>query len=525
MFIIGTGVGPAAVAVGRLPPVGVLAGMVPVMATSGVGTSTASPLPVLATREGSVTTSAACSNPGTYQLTPESPVSALWHETASSKAQAVVVSPNTPPVPSKIAERIWNHEFVELDTLLPASLGAPEPTLRDLVCGERKREKKISTIQEWVGCFNTFTAVVLTKEPERAKDLLAYCSLIVKASGDYEATAWLGYDRLFRRLAAAEPAVYPNWGQIQPSLWASHFSSATSRPASSGKDWSSRSERKGQYRGRPYPGPTCKRWNWGGGGCSLQQCSFRHQCATCGGDHRAKECPRYAKQELDKKRDRAGGEGGNPQQPATRCYSQEATHTPAIHASPGPYSPSPSDIKQVNLALTPFTKPTWIRSEATQMWIKDFKAERISMCSDFEAHNMLADGRYRYTGDLLALEACSGGRNDLPETSHRITTPLVASRWQAAMQAHPDRAYTGYVVAGIQQGFRVGFEHGRQGCRSVSNNMASAQQHPEPVTEYLATELQAGRIIEVPRELRPSIQISRFGVIPKTSQPGRWLDL
>ena len=73
---------------------------------------------------------------------------------------------------------------------------------------EKKKEKKgITTIQEWVVCYNTYAAIALQKDPSQAKDLLAYSSLIVKASTDYEGEAWLNYDRLFRRqAAAAEPA-------------------------------------------------------------------------------------------------------------------------------------------------------------------------------------------------------------------------------------------------------------------------------------------------------------------------------
>lgn len=135
---------------------------------------------------------------------------------------------------------------------------------------------------------------------------------------------------------------------------------------------------------------------------------------------------------------------------------------------------------------------------------------------------MLADGKYRYTEDLLVLEACRGGRIDLPGTGQRIITPLVADRWREALQAHPDKAYTEYVVAGIQSGFHIGFNHREQGCKAASSNMLSAQQYPEPVAEYLATELRADRVVEVPAEGRAAVQISRFGVIPKANQPGKW---
>lgn len=198
-----------------------------------------------------------------------------------------------PPIPAKIADG------------LPARLGAPEPTLQDLVYGERKREKKgIATIQEWVGCFNTYIAVVLIKEPTRAKDLLAYSSMIAKASSEYEKEAWLGYDRLFRQQAAAEPAMFPNWGEINPSIWTQHFSMVTARIGCG--DCGSKEHRKCQAstsayqskrsesRPHPYSAPACKRWNYGAAGCNIDRCNFRHVCEKCLGGHQAKQCTKEA---------------------------------------------------------------------------------------------------------------------------------------------------------------------------------------------------------------------------------------
>ena len=55
-------------------------------------------------------------------------------------------------------------------------------------------------------------AVDMLKRPERAVDMLAYRSLIVKANSDYEGDAWLTYDRMFRRQAAANPTRFTQWG-------------------------------------------------------------------------------------------------------------------------------------------------------------------------------------------------------------------------------------------------------------------------------------------------------------------------
>ena len=74
-------------------------------------------------------------------------------------------------------------------------LGAPEPTLLELFSGSQNKparaKKSNTTIEEWVLCFNAYIAVVAQKRPERVLDLLAYSSLIVKASRDYEETPWL----------------------------------------------------------------------------------------------------------------------------------------------------------------------------------------------------------------------------------------------------------------------------------------------------------------------------------------------
>ena len=51
--------------------------------------------------------------------------------------------------------------------------------------------------------------------------------------------------------------------------------------------------------------------------------------------------------------------------------------------------------------------------------------------------------------------------------------------------------------------------------------MQSTLVNPRPVSEFLQTELGAGRIIGPLPDI-PEIQISRFGVIPKPGQPGKW---
>lgn len=45
----------------------------------------------------------------------------------------VIVGQSSPPIPAKVVERIWRGAHVDLNMLLPHRLGAPEPTLTEVL--------------------------------------------------------------------------------------------------------------------------------------------------------------------------------------------------------------------------------------------------------------------------------------------------------------------------------------------------------------------------------------------------------
>ena len=51
--------------------------------------------------------------------------------------------------------------------------------------------------------------------------------------------------------------------------------------------------------------------------------------------------------------------------------------------------------------------------------------------------------------------------------------------------------------------------------------MRSAITYPQPVSDFIQIEVQAGRIIGPLRDI-PQVHVSWFGVIPKQGQPGKW---
>ena len=66
----------------------------------------------------------------TELISPMTPAAGVVNQPPSSGLlDAVVIGGCAPPVPKKLAEKIWSREFVDFDLLLPANLGAPELTM------------------------------------------------------------------------------------------------------------------------------------------------------------------------------------------------------------------------------------------------------------------------------------------------------------------------------------------------------------------------------------------------------------
>lgn len=110
----------------------------------------------------------------------------------------------------------------------------------------------------------------------------------------------------------------------------------------------------------------------------------------------------------------------------------------------------------------------------------------------------------------------------LPQSARRITTPLNSGVWSAMLADHPDKQFVNYILKGIEQGFRIGC-HVDSPLQSAKHNMLSASQHQEIIDNYLKEECARGHVAGPFKEEQAiGMHISRFGVIPKKSQPGKW---
>lgn len=95
---------------------------------------------------------------------------------------------------------------------------------------------------------------------------------------------------------------------------------------------------------------------------------------------------------------------------------------------------------------------------------------------------------YKYTEDLLSLaKYLPHSEGSLLKVWSGVKTPLKVAAWGKALESHPDQIFAEFLITGMQEGFRIGFDR-RQELRSAKRNMKSANDNPLVVEEYFQKE-------------------------------------
>ena len=122
--------------------------------------------------------------------------------------------------------------------------------------------------------------------------------------------------------------------------------------------------------------------------------------------------------------------------------------------------------------------------------------EALSACS------IEKDGSHRYIDDLLHLDAQRPADNVAEVSTFGVQsyldihTLLMASAWASNLASHFDPCFAAYIIKGISHGFRIGFAHSAYASFSSSKrNMHSAYVNSSTVDNYIAAELEKGRLL------------------------------
>ena len=127
--------------------------------------------------------------------------------------------------------------------------------------------------------------------------------------------------------------------------------------------------------------------------------------------------------------------------------------------------------------------------------------------------------------DLQGLESTQSSPPAAPpHTLQHIVSPLRVEVWEEYLSKHPDPTFAQYLLQGLSQGFRIGFQRTAR-CIRAKRNLRSTYDHPEVVDTYMAHEVDLKRVVRLPlaaADTLPHLQISPIGVIPKRSRPNKW---
>lgn len=214
-------------------------------------------------------------------------------------------------ISARLARRILDFEFVEMCDLLPDSWQEEyqqvlvlDGSLQSL-SRRMSRKAPVQDIGLWVECFSRMAAVYASRYPDKAPDMFAYQSTIVRAARNLEMSAWVAYDRQYRREALANRDL--NWCQINVRLYNEAFTGrarsiprckhclsdthATANcPLEPSLGGVAATTQPPFSLTAPGSSEVCRKYNTGR--CTLLQCRYRHVCQGCGYPHSLTQCPK-----------------------------------------------------------------------------------------------------------------------------------------------------------------------------------------------------------------------------------------
>ncbi len=132
------------------------------------------------------------------------------------------------------------------------------------------------------------------------------------------------------------------------------------------------------------------------------------------------------------------------------------------------------------------------------------------------------DDMHPHTANLICLSCCRPpSRCTIPEL-RTVSTQLKVDAWEILLSDYPDKAYVHYIIQGLRDGFRIGFQWDSRLTSAVCN-MHSTRLRPAAISGYIADELSKGCMLgPFPLTWRERVHVNRFGLIPKGHNTGKY---
>ena len=228
-------------------------------------------------------------------------------------------------LPKRLIDRIRASEYIDFAELLPAK--GKSRTVSQAMEGQvlvvqatdwLQSRKIIPDLATWSQCFALYVAVLVPYQPTRIADLMAYQTIIAKASLKFKWPSWVVYDQNFRQEVSGNPS--QSWAKVDPSMYALCFtgqavssenwctrcqcldhtsSNCPARPRK--RPWSSLSENQfppGQSRGSRQEQQVCLKYNRFDRDCKFgKNCRFTHVCSSCKEAHPVSRCKQSSRKD------------------------------------------------------------------------------------------------------------------------------------------------------------------------------------------------------------------------------------
>ena len=132
----------------------------------------------------------------------------------------VYVGEGLPPIPMKLAQRIWQWEYIDMLEMLPELWACRSDDNLTKAPTTRVR-RPITDLKTWLKAFATYVAVMSQKNGGAVPELMAYMVSIIRVEEEYAEGAWVRYDEAYRQQAAA--CQNTTWSKVNPSLFSLCF--------------------------------------------------------------------------------------------------------------------------------------------------------------------------------------------------------------------------------------------------------------------------------------------------------------